>query len=79
MMIILLGPPSKKFKRTPSAQPPIGQIQLSADMVQQFDRWRKMLAASYLAEEPKSDVWPPVKIVNFVQLALVQQEKRTQH
>ena len=78
-MIILLEPPSKKSKCTPSAQPPIGQIQLSTDMVQQLGRWWKMLAASYLAEETKSDAWPPVRIVNFVQLALVQQEKRTQH
>ena len=80
MMIILLGPPSKKFKCTlSSAQPPIGQIQLSASMVHKLDRWWNMLADSYLAEESKSDAWPPLKIVNFVQLALVQQEKRAQH
>ena len=48
-------------------------------MAQQLEHWREMLAASYLAEESKSDAWPPVKIVDFVQLALVQQEKRTQH
>ena len=48
-------------------------------MVQQFDNWQQKLAASYLAEESKSDAWPPLKIVNFVQLALVQQEKRAQH
>ena len=79
MMIIIIGPPKKKSKRTPSAQPPIGQIQLSTDMIQQLDRWRELLVASYLAEESKSDAWPPQKIVNFVQLALVQQEKRAQH
>ena len=79
IIIILIGPPKKKSKRTPSAQPPIGQIQLSTDMVQQLDHWRELLAASYLAEESKSDAWPPLKIVNFVQLALVQQEKRAQH
>ena len=79
MMIIILGPPSKKSKRTPSAQPPIGQIQLSADMLLQLDHWRQKLAASYLAEESMSDAWPPLKIVNFVQLALVQQEKCAQH
>ena len=78
-MIILLGPPSKKSKCTPSAQPPIGQIQLSADMAWQIDHWRQKLAASYLAEESKSDAWPPVKIVDFVQLALVKQDKRSQH
>ena len=78
-MIILLEPPSKKSKRTPSAQPPIGQIPLSTDMVQQLDHWRQKIAASYLAEESKSDAWPPLKIVNFVQLALVQQEKHAQH
>ena len=48
-------------------------------MVQQLDHWRQKIAASYLAEESKSDAWPPLKIVNFVQLALVQQEKRAQH
>ena len=74
-----LAPPSKRLKRTPSAQPPIGQIQLSADTVQQLDHWRQKLAASYLAEETKSDAWPPLKIVKFVQLALVQQEKHARH
>ena len=78
-IIILLGPPSRKTQRTPSAQPPIGQIPLSTDMVQQFDHLRQKIAASYLAEESKSDAWPPVKIVNFVQLALVKQDERTQH
>ena len=77
--MILLAPPSKKCKRAPSVQPPIGQIQLSADMVQRLDHWRQKLAGSYLAEETKSDAWPPLKIVNFVQLALVQQEKRARH
>ena len=48
-------------------------------MVQQLDHWWQKIAASYLAEESKSDAWPPLKIVNFVQLALVQQEKRAQH
>ena len=79
IIIIILVPPSKKTKRTPSVQPLIGQIQLSADMAQQLDHWRRKIAASYLAEESKSDAWPPLKIVNFVQLALVQQEKRAQH
>ena len=78
-MITLLGPPSKKIKHTHSVQPPIGQIQLSSDMVQQLDLWRQKIAASYLAEESKSDAWPPVKIVDFVQLALVQQDEHTQH
>ena len=48
-------------------------------MVRQLDHWRQKIAASYLAEESKSDAWPPLKIVNFVQLALVKQEKRAQH
>ena len=48
-------------------------------MIQQLDLWRQKIAASYLAEESKSDAWPPLTIVNFVQLALVQQEKRAQH
>ena len=79
MMTILLEPPSKKSKRTPSAQPPIGQIQPSTDMVQQLDHCRQKIAASYLAEESKSDAWPPLKIMNFVQLALVQQERHARH
>ena len=74
-----LAPPSKRLKRTPSAQPPIGQIQLSTNTVQLLDHWRQKLAASYLAEESKSDAWPPLKIVKFVQLALVQQEKHARH
>ena len=48
-------------------------------MAQQLDHWRQKISASYLAEESKSDAWPPLKIVDFVQLALVQQEKHTQH
>ena len=48
-------------------------------MAQQLDHWRQKIAASYLVEESKSDAWPPLKIVNFVQLALVQQDKRAQH
>ena len=74
-----LAPPSKRLKRTPSAQPPIGQIHLSTNTVQLLDHWRQKLAASYLAEESKSDAWPPLKIVKFVQLALVQQEKHARH
>ena len=76
---LLLAPPSKKSKHAPSAQPPIGQIPLSADVIQLLDHWRQKLAGSYLAEESKSDAWPPLKIVDFVQLALVQQEKRARH
>ena len=77
--MMLLAPPSKKCKCTPPVQPPIGQIQLSTDIVQQLNHWRQKLAGSYLAEESKSDAWPPLKIVNFVQLALVQQEKQARH
>ena len=54
MMIIIIGPPKKKSKRTPSAQPPIGQIQLSTDMVQQLDHWRQKIAAR--SEEHTSEL-----------------------
>ncbi len=47
--------------------------------MRQVDHWRKKLAGSYLAEESESDAWPPLKIVNFIQLALVQQEKHARH
>ena len=49
-------------------------------MMQQVDHWKQKLSGLYLAEESKkSDAWPPLKIVNFVQLALVQQEEHAQH
>ena len=48
-------------------------------MVQQLDLWRRKIADSYLTEESKSDAWPPLKIVHFVQLALVQQETRAEY
>ena len=64
---------------TPSAQPPLGQVMLSPHIMQQVELWKLKLSGSYLAEESKSDAWPPLKIVHFVQLALVQQEKHARH
>ena len=73
------APASKSFKRAPSAQPPLGQVQLSPHVIQQVELWKLKLSELYLTEESKSDAWPPLKMINFVQLALVQQEKHARH
>ena len=69
------APPSKGTKCTP-AQP---EIQLSNSVLQHLEHWRQKLADSYLAQESIADAWPPLKIVHFVKLALVQQEKYARH
>ena len=42
-------------------------------------RWRQLLIDFYLASHDLSDAWPPLKTVQFVQLALVQQKDSAQH
>ena len=69
---------SEGFKHTPSSQLLLGQVQLSPYVIP-VDHWRRKLSGSYLAEESKSDAWPPLKIVSFIQLALVQQKKHARH
>lgn len=44
-----------------------------------LDRWHKVLVNRYLAEEHSSDAWPRLKIVQFVGLALVRQNKEAPH
>ena len=44
-----------------------------------FDRWRTLLADRYLVDESSSDTWPPLKIVQFIELALVRQSKEADH
>ena len=59
-------PPSKRCKLTT----------LHKDL---FDRWRTLLADRYLVDESSSDTWPPPKIVQFIELALVRQSKEADH
>ena len=45
----------------------------------QIDRWHQMLVEHYFAQEFSTDVWPPRKIVEFVQLNLVKQDEESDH
>ena len=44
-----------------------------------LDRWRQLLIDFYLASRDLSDAWPPLKTIQFVQLALVEQKDSAQH
>lgn len=69
-----------KFKlSTATAQYPfqaLGQIPYST---RNFQHWQQKLVDCYLAQENSSDAWPPLKIVQFVQLALIKQSKHSRH
>ena len=41
--------------------------------------WQQLLIDFYLASRDLSDAWPPLKTVQFVQLALVQQKENARH
>ena len=69
---------SKRRKLDPS-QHPLGQVPSSISTTQHLDHWRQKLIDSYLAQECSSDAWPPLKMVHFVQLALVKQDKQARH
>ena len=71
-------PSSKRVKLT-SSQPPIGQVQISSSIMPFLDRWRQMLMNFYLKQKSSSDVWPPLKSTQFVQLALVGQKEGERH
>lgn len=43
------------------------------------DRWRQILSDSYLVPNSSPDSWPPLKAIQFVQIALIQQEERARH
>ena len=68
----MLGTSSKRIKL---AQP--SQSTLSTPLP--LDRWHQLLTDFYLASHDLSDVWPPLKTVQFVQLALVQQKENARH
>ena len=55
----------------------LGQVRLSAHDLQYIDRQK--FVDSYLAQEHSTDAWPPLKIVDFVKLSLVKQDKHVYH
>ncbi len=59
--------------------PPAKRHKLATLPKDLLDRWRKLLADRYLVEESSSDTWPPLKIVQFIELALVRQSKEADH
>ncbi len=69
---------SKRRKLDPSKHP-LGQVPFSTSITQHIDHWRQKLIDSYLAQECSSDAWPPLKLVQFVQLALVKQDEHADH
>ena len=73
-------PQAKRFKHDPSQQL-LGQVPLCTHDLQHIDRWRKMLVDFYLSQEESesTDAWPPLKMVDFVTLALVKQDKQDYH
>ena len=70
---------SSKRHKLDSSQHPLGQVPSSISTTQHLDHWRQKLIDSYLAQECSSDAWPPLKMVHFVQLALVKQDKQARH
>ena len=69
---------SKRDKPDSSNQP-VGQVPLSFYPLQHIDRWRQLLADSYLAQECSTDAWPPVQISEFIYLNLVEQDRQAHH
>ena len=55
----------------------LGQVPLSPRDLQYVDRQK--FVDSYLAQEHSTDAWPPLKIVKFVKLSLVKQNKHVYH
>ena len=70
-----IGTPAKRMKLAESSQP----LSSSESTQPSLDHWRQLLIDFYLASHDLSDAWPPLKTVQFVQLALVQQKENTQH
>ena len=75
-----MTPQAKRFKHDPS-QTLLGQVPLSTHNLQHINRWCKMLSDFYLSQEDSesTDAWPPLKMVDFVTLALVKQDKQDYH
>ncbi len=59
--------------------PPAKRHKLATLPKDLLDRWRKLLVDRYLVEESSSDTWPPLKIVQFIEFALVRQSKEADH
>ena len=75
-----MTPQAKRFKHDPS-QLFLGPIPLSTRKLQHINRWQKMLAYYYISQEDSEsiDAWPPLKMVEFVNLTLVKQDKQDYH
>ena len=72
----MLGTPSKHVIL---AQPHHATLASTESVPRPLDRWRQLLMDFYLASQSLSDAWPPLKTVQFVQLALVQQKETARH
>ena len=72
----MLGTPSKRVRL---AQPPHATLASTESVPLPLDRCRQLLMDFYLASQSLSDAWPPLKTVQFVQLALVQQKETARH
>ena len=59
--------------------PPSSKRQKLTSLPKDFDRWRELLKNCYLVEESLSGTWPPLRTVQFIQLALVGQAKGARH
>ena len=71
--------PQPKRHKSNSSNQPVGQVPLSINTLQHIDRWRHLLADSYLAQECSTDAWPPLNITEFIHLNLVKQDRQAQH
>ena len=72
-----MTPQAKRFKHDPL----LGQVPLCIHDLHHIDRWHQMLVDFYLSQEDSesTDAWPPLKMVDFVTLALVKQDKQNYH
>ena len=71
--------PQPKRHKSDSSNQPVGQVPLSINTLQHIDRWRQLLADSYLAQECSTDAWPPLNITEFIHLKLVKQDRQAHH
>ena len=71
--------PQPKRHKSDSPNQPVGQVPLSCFPPQHIDRWRQLLAFSYLAQECSTDAWPPINISEFIHLNLVKQDRYAHH
>ena len=72
----MLGPPTNQVMLKQSSQPTPTPNESTPPPL---DRWRQLLSDFYLASCDLPDAWPPLKTVEFVQLALVQQNEYARH